>query len=96
MNPQGGTSLNHLMVLDDNLPPRLAQLWRSVYNLVINEALIIERNKQHFTQVKGTPFIKDIFVMIPFSGTGPIVDSIVDGTMQVEDLIVQLVLDNLK
>jgi hypothetical protein len=34
--------------------------------------------------------------MIPFSGTGAIADSILAGTMHVDDPIVQLVLDNLK
>ena len=33
---------------------------------------------------------------IPFSGTGPIADQILNGTLRVQDPIVQLVLDNLK
>jgi ubiquinone/menaquinone biosynthesis C-methylase UbiE len=44
LNPQGNSSMNHVMVPDDNLPPKLAQLWLSVYNPVILEALITERN----------------------------------------------------
>jgi hypothetical protein len=27
LNPEGSSSLNHIMVPDDNLPPRIAQLW---------------------------------------------------------------------
>ncbi len=96
LNPQGRSSLNHIMVPNDDLPPRIAQLWRSIYDPVILEALIIERNKKHFAQAEGTPFTKEILGMIPFSGTGPIADSILSGTLQVDDPIVQLVLDNLK
>jgi hypothetical protein len=96
LNPQGRSNLIHVMVPDDNLPPKEAKLWHSVYDPVVLEALIIERNKKHFAQAHGTPFTKDILVMIPFSGTGPIVDSILDSTLKVDDPIVQLVLDNLK
>jgi hypothetical protein len=96
LNPQRRSSLNHVMVPDDNLPPKLAQLWRSVYDPVVLEALIIARNKKHFAQAAGTAFTKDLLGMIPFSGTGVIVDSILAATMHVDDPIVQLVLDNLK
>jgi exonuclease III len=96
MKPQGRSSLTHLMVPDDGLPPKLAQLWRSVYDPVVLEALILERNKQHFSQARNTPFTQDTLGTIPFSGTGPIADAILAGTIQVEDPIVQLVLDNLK
>ena len=96
MKPQGRSNLNHILIPDDNLPPRIAQLWRSIYDPVLLEALILERNRKHFRQAKGTPFTKGILSTIPFSGTGPVADSILNGTMQVEDPIVQLVLDNLK
>jgi hypothetical protein len=96
LNPQGCSSLNHAMIPDDDLPPKEARLWRSVYDPVVLEALIIARNKKHFAQAHGTPFTKDILGMIPFSGTGLIADSILDGTLHVDDPIVQLVLDNLK
>jgi hypothetical protein len=84
------------MVPDDGLPPRLAQLWQSIYDPVLLESLILERNRKHFGQAYGTPFTKDILNTIPFSGTGPVADSILNGTIQVNDPIVQLVLDNLK
>lgn len=96
LNPQSCSNLNHVQVPDDNLPPKLAQLWQSVYNPVVLEALIIKRNKHHFASADGTPFTKDIVGMIPYSCTGPVADSILAGTMQVDDPIVQLVLNNLK
>jgi hypothetical protein len=96
LSPQGRSSLNHVIVPDDNLPPKLAQLWCRVYDPVVLEALIIEYNNTHFAQAQGTPFTTDLLGTIPFSGTGPIADSILAGTMQVADPIVQLVLDNLK
>ena len=46
--------------------------------------------------MQGTPFTHGILGTIPFSGTGPITDRILDGTLTVQDPIVQLVLDNLK
>jgi hypothetical protein len=82
------------MVPDDDLPPKLAQLWWSVYDPVILEALIIERNRKHFAQANDTPFTRDILGLIPFSGTGPIADSILARTFTVDDPIVQLVLEN--
>jgi hypothetical protein len=96
LKPQDRSSLHHIMVPDDDLPPRVAQLWRSIYDPVLLEALIQERNKKHFSQAQGTPFTKDVLSQIPFSGTGPMADSILNGTMEVDDPIVQLVLDNLK
>jgi exonuclease III len=96
LKPQGRSSLNHVMVPDDDLPPKIAQLWRSVYDPVVLEALLIERNRKHFAQAQNTPFTNDILGMIPFSGTGPIADSILDGSITVNDPVVQLVLDNLK
>jgi hypothetical protein len=96
LKPQGKSSLNHVLVPDNNIPPKIAQLWRSVYDPVVLEALLIERNRQHFSQAKNTPFTKGILGMIPFSGTGPIADSILDGSIRVDDPVVQLVLSNLK
>jgi hypothetical protein len=49
-----------------------------------------------FAQAERTPFTKEILGMIPFSGTGLIADSILSGTLQVDNPIVQLVLNNLK
>jgi hypothetical protein len=63
---------------------------------VLLEALILEQNRKHFSQAKGTPFTKGILSMIPFSGTMPVAYSILNGTMQVNNPIVQLVLNNLK
>jgi hypothetical protein len=74
----------------------VTQRWRSIYDPAILEALIQERNRKHFGQAKGTPFTKDLLGRIPFSGTGPIADGILAGTITVADPIVQLVLDNLK
>lgn len=96
MNPKGRSSLNHIMIPNNNLPPCIARLWRSICDPVLLEALILEKNRKHFSQAKGTPFTKDILNTIPFSGTGLVSKSILNGTMQVKDPIVQLVLDNLK
>jgi hypothetical protein len=67
MKPQGRSSLNHIMIPEDNLPPHIAQLWRSIYQPVLLEALILERNRKHFSQAKGTPFTKDILSTIPWA-----------------------------
>ena len=96
LKPQGRTSMTHILIPDEDLPPRVSQLWRSIYDPVILEALLLERNKTHFGQAHGTPFTKDILKQIPFSGTGPIADQILNGTLRVQDPIVQLVLNNLK
>ena len=88
--------MNHILIPEDGLQPRVAQLWRSVYDPVLLEALLQQKNKTHFGQAHGTPFTKDILRQIPFSGTGPITDKILNGTLHVQDPIVQLVLDNLK
>jgi hypothetical protein len=96
MKPQGRRSLNHIMIPHDDLPPHIVQLWQSIYDPVLLEALILEQNRKHFSQAKGTPFTKGILSMIPFSGTMPVAYSILNGTMQVNNPIVQLVLNNLK
>lgn len=96
LKPQGRSSVNQIMVPDNDLPPKVAQLWRSVYDPVVLKALLIKCNRKHFAQAENAPFMKDILGMIPFSGTGPIADSILDGSITVDDPVVQLVLDNLK
>ena len=88
--------MTHLMVPANNLPPRVAQLWRSMYDPIVLEALIQERNKKHFGQAHGTPFTRDLLHQIPFSSTGLVADQILAGTLQVPDPIFQLVLGNLR
>jgi hypothetical protein len=41
LNPQGRSSLNHIMVPDNDLPQRIAQLWRSIYDPVMRDLSII-------------------------------------------------------
>jgi hypothetical protein len=51
--------MNHVKAPNDNLPSKLEQLWRSVYDpLVILEALILENTRKHFAQAKATPFTR--------------------------------------
>jgi hypothetical protein len=58
--------------------------------------LIIDCNRNIFSQAQDSPFKKEILGMILFSGTGPITDSILKGTITVNKPIIQLVLENLK
>jgi hypothetical protein len=68
-----------------------------VYDPVIFKALLIKYNWKHFTQAKDTPSMNEILGMIPFSGgMGPVAESVLDGTITVDNPVVQLVLDNLK
>jgi hypothetical protein len=54
------------------------------------------KNKKYFGQAHSTTFTKAIIGKISFSRIGPVAESILEGTIQVADPIVQLVLDNLK
>jgi hypothetical protein len=69
---------------NNDLPPQIAQLWQSIYDPVILKALIQERNKKHSGQANGTPFTRDILSTISFSRTGPVPDSILNGTIEVD------------
>ena len=69
LKPQGQSSMNHILVSDDGLAPRVTQVWRSVYDPVLLEALLQERNHKNFGQAHRMPFTQNILQQIPFSGT---------------------------
>jgi hypothetical protein len=62
--------------------PKDIQAWKREYDTQKVEDLLFQRNILHFGQSKGTPWTQQPFSNIPFTGTGPMADSILAGTFQ--------------
>ena len=61
--------------------------FRSVVNPAEVEQLILERNREHFTQAKDTPLASQVITdMIGFSGTTSIADRLLKGTIDVSSI----------
>jgi exonuclease III len=95
LRPAQQSSLSHVMIPADGLPPKEAHEWQRISDPDEVETCILDRNKEHFGQAEG-PFAKDELGTIPFSGTGPLADSIREGNVQSNDSVTQLVLDALQ
>jgi hypothetical protein len=81
--------------------PKQVQEWKREYDTKKVEELHFERNISHFGQGKETPWSQAPFSAVPFTGTGPITDSILKGTYQYQPTsptgrYVNLLLDQLK
>ena len=96
LRPNQHNSLSHVMIPSDGLPPKESKEWQRVSDPEEIETNILEKNTKHFGQANGTPFTKGELGKIPFSGTGPLADSILEGTAHSNDRVTQLVLDALK
>ena len=60
--------------------PKQVTEWTREYDAQKVEDHLFARNITHFGQAKESPWTKAPFADIPFDGTGPIADSILDGT----------------
>mgnify|MGYP000270317267 CR=1 FL=1 len=96
LSPNQHSSLSHVMVPTDGRPPKQATERKPVSDTEEVETTILEKNQKHFGQGQGTPFTKGRLGNIPFNGTGPIADSILNGTERSSNRVKQLVLDELK
>jgi hypothetical protein len=81
--------------------PKQVQEWKREYDTKKVEELLFERNITHFGQSKETPWTQSPFSAIPFTGTGPIADSILQGTYQYQPTgptgrYIKLLLEQLK
>jgi hypothetical protein len=64
--------------------PKTVTGWKREYDTQKVEDLLFERNISHFSQANETPWTQPPFSDIPFTGTGPIADSILEGTYHPE------------
>jgi hypothetical protein len=80
LRPNQTSSLSHIMVPADGKTPKEAIEWKRVSDPEEVEETILDRNQDHFGQGDGTPFTEDDLRSIPFSGMGPLADSILAGT----------------
>ena len=62
--------------------PKQATGWKSEYDPQVAEDHLFDRNTLHFGQSKATLWTQPPFAAIPFTGTGPKADSILEGTYQ--------------
>ncbi len=81
--------------------PKQVTTWTREYDSQKVEDHLFDRNILHFGQAKETPWTKPPFSDIPFDGTGPIADAILDGTFPYEPSephgkYIQLLLDSLQ
>jgi hypothetical protein len=84
--PANTGAILHLEVSDEEdwqwpYNPKTVTTWKSEYNAHKIDHLF-DRNILHFGQSNETPWTKTSFSTIPFGGTGPIADSILQGTFQ--------------
>jgi hypothetical protein len=81
--------------------PKQVQEWKREYDTKKVEELLFERNITHLGQSKETPWTQAPFSEIPFTGIGPITDSILQGTYQYQPTgptgkYIKLLLEQLK
>jgi hypothetical protein len=81
--------------------PKTMTEWTRKHDTQTVEDHLLARNVAHFGQTKETPWTQPPFSAMPFDGTGPIADEILEGTFQHEPhgphgKCVQLLLDALK
>jgi hypothetical protein len=84
--PDNVGSISHVEVPKDEwqwpYDPKKVTGWRSEYDPQIVEDHLFDRNIMHFGQSKETPWTQTPFSDIPFTGTGPTAESILNGTFQ--------------
>jgi hypothetical protein len=83
--PTNSGAITHLEVPADDdwqwpYDPKAVRAWKSELDSQKVEDHLFKRNILHFGQSKETPWTQAPFSDIPFSGTGPIADSILNGT----------------
>jgi hypothetical protein len=84
------------MIPTDGRPPKEATEWTRISDWGEVKTNILERNQVHFGQGDETPFTEGNLGTIPFNGTGPIADSILEGMARSNHRVTQMVLDALK
>jgi hypothetical protein len=95
VKPGHSSGLQTVLVPVDHQNPRKATVWKTIDDPQQVVAVLQVRNQKHFRQAEGTPFTTGEFVSIPFDGSGPVADSVLDGTYTSSDPVVQLLLDEL-
>jgi hypothetical protein len=95
VKPGQSAGLKTVLVPVDHPDPKKATVWKTVSDPKQVVDVIQARNKTPFRQAEGTPFTTGEFASIPFDGSGPLADSVLDGTYKSNDLEVQLLLDEI-
>jgi hypothetical protein len=84
--PENTGSITHVEVPKDDwqwpYDPKKVTGWKREYDPQIVEDHLFDRNITHFGQSKETPWTHPPFSAMPFTGTGALNDSILDGTFQ--------------
>jgi hypothetical protein len=95
VKPSHSSGLQTVLVPVDNPDPKRATVWKTIDDPHQVVSILQARNKKHFKQASGTPFTTGEFHSIMFDGSGPLADSVLDGSYQFADPGVQLLLDKL-
>jgi hypothetical protein len=95
VKPGQASGLQTVLVPVDHPDPKKATVWKTIDDPQKVVAVLQARNKKHFREAAGTPFTTGEFGSIPFYGSGPIADAVLDGTRKSADPVVQLLLDEL-
>jgi hypothetical protein len=93
--PQQSAGLTSVLIPVDHEDPKQATVWKKIDDPREVVSIIQARNRKHFRQAENTPFTTGEFNEIPFDGTGPLADSILDGTYKSSVPVVQMLLDEL-
>jgi hypothetical protein len=95
VKPGQSSGLQTVLVPVDHHDPKTATVWKTIDDPQQVVAVLQARNQKHFRQAEGTPFTTREFGKIPFDGSGPVADAVLDGTYKSSDPVVQLLLDEL-
>jgi hypothetical protein len=95
VKPGSSSGLQTVLVPVDHPDPKHAKIWRTIVDPTEVVKVIQPCNQTHFRQAAGTPFTAGELSSIPFNGSGPLAEAVLDGSYQSDDPIVQLLLDEL-
>jgi hypothetical protein len=95
VRPSHSSGLQTVLVPVDHPDPKRATVWKTIDDPRQVVSALQAQNKKHFKQAYGTPFTAGEFHSIPFDGSGLLADSVLDGSYQSADPVVQLLLDEL-
>jgi hypothetical protein len=92
VKPGHSAGLLTVLVPVDHDDPKKATVWKTIDDPKQVVAVLQARNQKHFRQAERTPFTTGEFAEIPFDGSGPVADSVLDGTYKSSDPVVQMLL----
>jgi hypothetical protein len=93
VKPSHFSGIQTVLVPVDNIYPKRATVWKTIDDPNQVVSVLQARNKKHFRQATSTPLTTGEFHSIPFDGSGPVADAVLEGSYKSSDPVVQLLLD---